>query len=298
MQFNKLEIEHREIFEDFLSFKRHDLSVYTFENIFIWKGIYEIFWAVIRESLCLFFSDDCGCFLYLSPLSKNQNPQVIKEVFRFMDKFNKNSGFSRIENIESEDLPFFKHYGYRMEFKSHEYLCLRSCLDGLKGPSFKSKRAPYNYFIKNYRFEYMPFLPSHKEDCLGLYSRWMQSRKKYYQDSLYQGMLTDSRKCLKVLLDNFRYLNLKARIIKVGRVIKAFTCGFEVNPETFCILYEITDLSLKGISQFIFRNFCRELKEYKYINIMDDSGLDNLKRVKLSYRPEKLIPSYIALRSE
>jgi hypothetical protein len=31
---------------------------------------------------------------------------------------------------------------------------------------------------------------------------------------------------------------------------------------------------------------------------MDDSGLDNLEKVKLSYHPVKLIPAYIITRNE
>jgi hypothetical protein len=61
-------------------------------------------------------------------------------------------------------------------------------------------------------------------------------------------------------------------------------------------LYEITDLSIKGLAQFIFRAFAEELKNYRYLNIMDDSGLANLKKVKLSYHPERLVPAYIARR--
>ncbi|MCM8780616.1 MAG: hypothetical protein NC908_01655 [Candidatus Omnitrophica bacterium] len=79
--------------------------------------------------------------------------------------------------------------------------------------------------------------------------------------------------------------------------IKAFTFGFGLSPDTFCILYEITDLSIKGLAQFIFRQFVCELKKYRYINIMDDSGLDNLKQVKFSYHPRRLIPAYIATKS-
>ena len=53
----------------------------------------------------------------------------------------------------------------------------------------------------------------------------------------------------------------------------------------FCVLLEVCDLKFKGISEYIFREFCRGLTDYKYINTMDDSGLENLRISKLSYHP-------------
>ena len=61
------------------------------------------------------------------------------------------------------------------------------------------------------------------------------------------------------------------------------------------VLFEVADLKLKGISQYIFRELAKEMN-YKYINIMDDSGLDNLKRVKLSYRPYRMIENFVVSR--
>ena len=84
--------------------------------------------------------------------------------------------------------------------------------------------------------------------------------------------------------------------MRVEKQIKGFTFGYKLNNDTFCILYEITDLSIKGLAQFIFRRFSAELKDYSYINIMDDSGLDNLRKVKLSYKPKRLVSAYIATR--
>ena len=69
--------------------------------------------------------------------------------------------------------------------------------------------------------------------------------------------------------------------------------GYPLNLDTFCLLFEITDLNIKGLSQFIYREFCKELtNRYKWMNAMDDSGLENLKRVKQSYHPKQLIPTY------
>ncbi len=214
-----------------------------------------------------------------------------------MDKFNKNPGLSRIENVEEKERVFYQDSGYECRYKSFDYLCLRSALAGLKGNRFKSKRSCINYFTKNYSFEYWDYSCDDKDGCLQLYKDWMKSRKLQDVDPVYKGMLGDNFLCLEVLLRDYKNLDLIGRVIKIDSLIKGFSFGFQLNKETFCILFEIADLSFKGLSQYIFRRFCEDLKKYRYINIMDDSGLQNLKKVKLSYHPLRLIPAYIVKRS-
>lgn len=287
----------KELFNRFLGLLSHELSAYIFLNIYIWKGIFDIYWTLIDESLLCFFKDKMGFFLYLSPLSKNLKPEVVKEGFRIMDCFNKNKAISRIENVEENELSFYQDLGFMCKDKPGDYLYKRMDLAELQGNNFKSKRSSFNYFLKHYQFEYLPFSFEYRFDCLKLYDVWVKTRLLRNQDSVYQGMLEDSRKCLNVMFDHLDLLDVVGRVVRINREIKAFTFGFRLNPDTFCILYEITDLSVKGLSQFIFRHFCSELKDYKFINIMDDSGLENLRRVKLSYHPAKLIPAYIVTRS-
>jgi len=291
-----LTTKDKSLFDRFLSLKPHQLSTYAFENIYIWKGLFNIKWFVFQDSLCVFFQDTIGCFLYLAPLSQDKKPEVIKKVFQIMDRLNKNKDISRIENIEEGDTSFYKDLGYVCQNKSYDYLCLRGDLAKLRGNKFKSKRACFNYFIKHYEFRYLPFSLKYRDDCLELYNSWAKERKAKNLDRIYQGMLEDSRRSLKNALDNYSDLNFIGRLVRINKKIKAFTFGFQLNQDTFCILYEITDLSIKGLSQFIFTRFCSELENYKYINIMDDSGLENLKKVKLSYYPAKLIPAYIVKR--
>jgi hypothetical protein len=61
----------------------------------------------------------------------------------------------------------------------------------------------------------------------------------------------------------------------------------------FCILFEIADRNIKGLAQYIFREFCRELESYELINAMDDSGLSGLRQAKLTYHPIQFLESYI-----
>jgi len=234
--------------------------------------------------------------LNFPPLCREVSQEVIEKVFEILDGLNKNKSMSRIENIQAGDLPFYQKSGYECQDKYSDYLCLRESLAGLKGNKFKTKRACCNYFVKNYKFEYASFSLKHKDDCLGLYDCWMEERGSKNNEHIYLGMLKDSRVCLEKLLDNYPKLDFVGRVVKVDGEIKAFTFGYKLSRSVFCILYEIADLSQKGLAQFIFREFCRELKDYKYINIMDDSGLENLKQVKLSYHPSRLAPAYIARR--
>jgi uncharacterized protein len=296
MKLKKISAKDKPSFDKFLGLSRHELSVYAFENIYIWKGLFDIHWAVIDDSLCVFFKDKLSCFLYLPPLAEGKSLDAVKESFREMDIFNKNNEASRIENIEEADKPFYDNLGYECRNKSYDYVCKRNDLAKLAGDKFKPKRACFNYFMKHYQFQYLPFSLAHRAGCMKLYDSWATERRAKNSDHIYQAMLEDSRVSLKNALGNYPKLGLTGRVVKINGEIKAFTFGFKLNADTFCVLYEITDLSIKGLSQFIFRRLCGEMDGFKFINIMDDSGLDNLKNVKLSYNPVKLIPAYIATR--
>jgi hypothetical protein len=202
----------------------------------------------------------------------------------------------RIENIEEKEVLFYRRQGYECKTKPGDYLCQRSSLTQLRGNPLKSKRAAYNYFIKHYKSEYLDFTLQYRDSCLKLYDRWSKERSEKKEDLLYLGMLGDNRSALLELLENYRALSLSGKIVLINGELKGFSFGFKLNQDTFCIVFEITDLSIKGLSQFLFRAFCHDLKNYNYINIMDDSGLDNLRRVKLSYRPLRIIPNYIISR--
>ncbi|MBU1998510.1 MAG: phosphatidylglycerol lysyltransferase domain-containing protein [Candidatus Omnitrophota bacterium] len=297
MKLNPLAPKDKAVFKKYLNFSEHELSAYSFDNIYVWKDLFAISWVVFENALCVFFKDKFGFFLYLPPLTEKFSDGLAEEVFEILDRLNSKSGLTRIENVEARSLEFYRGLGYDCVEKFPEYLYRRNDLVDLRGNSFKSKRSEFNYFIKNHSFKYLPFKSIYQSQCLQLYNRWMKNRIEQNRDNIYQGLLQDSRICLKTILSAYKYLNIIGRVVEVEGRVKAFTFGFVLNKDTFCVSYEITDLSVKGLSQFIFREFVAEMKEYQYINIMDDSGLENLKRVKLSYRPVKLVPSHIIRRS-
>jgi hypothetical protein len=298
VKLNKLSLKDQKLFNRYLGHSFSELAAFSFANIYIWRIIYDIYWAVIQKSLCIFFRDRIGCFMYLPALSARLNPEAIRQAFMIMDKINGNPDVSRIENIPQEHLYDYRSLGYLCREKYPDYLCLRSDLAQLKGNKFKSQRAAYNYFVKHYDYNVRRLGEQDKTDCLDLFDAWIRERKAQSNDDVYCGMLEDNRKVIREALANYRQLKLEGIVVEIDKEIKAFSFGYKLNTHTFCILYEITDLAVKGLAQFIFRRFSQELKNYRYINIMDDSGLENLRKTKLAYKPARLIPAYIATRDD
>jgi len=295
MQFKKISLKDKAIFDRFLSYRMPQLSAYAFENIFIWQGLYDIFWAKINKSLCVFFKDKVGCFLYLAPLGKADDEDAAKKCFEIMDGFNKNPVVSRIENVEERDLDFYKSLGYKTVLAGCDYVCKRESLANLKGEAFKKKRSLADNFVKQDNFQYLNYKPGDKMECIRLYLSWMKERKERNADRIYQGLLDDNFTVFKEMLGCFGKLNFIGRVVKIDGHIRAFTFGYELNSESFVVLFEVCDLKFKGIAQYIFRKFSSELN-YKDINIMDDSSLENLKKVKLSYRPYKILNCFSVSR--
>lgn len=298
MKLNKLCLKDKKIFNRYLAYSVHELAAYSFANIYIWKALYDIEWVLIKNSLCVFFRDSLGCFMYLAPLAKNLQSEAVEQAFKIMEKINEHKNICRIENIPRKDLADYRSLGYLCSEKYPDYLCLRSDLAFFKGNKFKSQRAAYNYFIKHYDFRVGALKLANQEDCLNLFDSWIKERKAQNNDAVYCGMLEDNRKVIQKAFTNYKQLGLEGIVVRVDKDIKAFSFGYRLNGNTFCILYEITDLAIKGLAPFIFRQFSQELSGYKYINIMDDSGLENLRKTKLAYKPVRLVSAFIVTKDE
>ncbi|HOW35432.1 MAG TPA: phosphatidylglycerol lysyltransferase domain-containing protein [Candidatus Omnitrophota bacterium] len=288
----------KNIIEEFLNKKRHELSAFSFVNIFTWQEFFEFKCAVIDENLCIFAYYDTGCFLYLPPLGAGVSDRTIRECFRIMDLTNKGSGVSRIENVPEEDLALFSKKEFSFLKKADEYIYRRGDIVSLKGNKFKTKRSAQNHFCKNYRYEFLPYNDTMQQDCVKLYDRWAGERLKTHKDTVYAQMIEDSRSAHRLALKNYEALGLVGRVVCVDGEIKAYTFGFKLNPQTFCVLLEITDLSVQGLSVFIFNKFCDDemVKGFDFINAMDDFGLENIKITKMSFHPCRLAPSFVVSR--
>ena len=287
-------LAQKELIAEYLRVRPCDLSVAAFANIYIWGDFFDFEFRRIDDSLILLARDDQGCFCYLPPLGADLKESVIDECFRVMARENKSEAMTRIENVCEEDLRFFPKEKFAWSKKYDEYGYDREDLTTLAGNAYKSKRSAYNQFVKAYLYQYLPYEPSMKEQCCQLYAAWAENRRELFEDDVFQQMLEDSRRVLERVLDDGGQVGIVGRVVMVEGRLTAFTFGYPVNNEVFCVLFEVTDLNVKGAAVFIFREFCRDpaVSRFRFINAMDDFGMENIRATKASFRPVKLWPVY------
>jgi hypothetical protein len=87
-------------------------------------------------------------------------------------------------------------------------------------------------------------------------------------------------------------------VVKIHEDIVAYTFGYWLTPQTWCILLEVADRSIPGLAQWVFRETCRTAmaKGATSINAMDDAGLPGLRAAKLAYRPSAILNNWTITR--
>lgn len=295
-----LKITDRPIIDSILKSQETMLSAYTFATHYIWHNIFKFYWGIMDNYLCIFAKYNGYIYMPIPPVPCNVSPEsaisfqkILTTVFYIMDRINKNKTVSRIENIDENQIKDFISLGYAIRPGEPEYLYLCEDLTNLRGDRYKSKRAVCNYFIKHYFYSYESFQPSLSGNCIKLYSAWKMKRARKINDPFYHALLEHSFSAHRQALRHYKSLQLTGRVVRIDDRVEGYIFGFE-RGNIFYILMEIANPKIKGLAQFIFREFCREMDGYTYINTLADSGLENLRRVKLSYRPYKITPLYIA----
>jgi hypothetical protein len=136
---------------------------------------------------------------------------------------------------------------------------------------------------------------------MALYSNWLKERTAAHPGEVYAAQAEASWRALYRALRDAEALQLTARVLEAtcpeqgrrdGRMA-GFTVGCPLHDgRTFHVMFEVSDLSVRGAAQFMFRELCREMKSFDRINAGSASDLDNLARVKESYRPNERLPAH------
>lgn len=306
-------IATKPLMERYLSKMPVDISDYTFAANYIWLGNSSGFYAVIERCFCLFVITGGELTMLLPPIGKPKNiANAITACFAIMNKNNSSRYYARIDYVQGSVIESFVRSedeaesmfeileNYLVEKKLVDYVYEADSLIELRGNSYHTKRTEINKFKKSYPEHRIEQLDPdrHHDAIMALFNKWVADRVKYMPKEEAEVFLEGihlERHAVKRMLKHYRELDLIGIVIYINHELKGFTVGERISVDTACVIIEKTDFEVLGCAQYIFREFSHLLKEHfgvQYINVGDDMGFENLKKVKMSYRPYKLVPKY------
>jgi len=306
-------LDAKPVIEKYLQKLDVDISDYTFAANYIWLSNSSGFYAIINKCFCLFVMTGGELTMLLPPLGKKKHTaEAMVRCFDIMNANNSSRYYSRIDYVQASMIEEFVQStdegesmfemleNYLVEKKLVDYVYEADNLIELRGNSYHTKRTEINKFTKSYADHRIELLDSvkHHDEIMRLFNKWVSDRVKYMpkeEAELFLDGIHQERHAVKRMLKHYVELNLIGLVIYIDGELKGFTAGERISGDMASVIIEKTDFEVMGCAQFIFREFSKMLKEHYgvvYINVGDDMGFENLRKVKMSYRPFKLVPKY------
>lgn len=307
------DLKAKDTMDNYLSMINVDISDYTFSGNYIWLSTSTGFYSIVNDTFCLFILTSGELSMLLPPLGKKENTyEAMLQCFEIMNAHNSNKSYSKIEYVHEDMLERFVDYleegtliydmlkDFVIEKKLVDYIYEADDLIELRGDAYKSKRNEINKFrnvYPNHRIEVLD-KEKHAQGVLNLFNKWVKDRTTYMpkeEVEIFLDGIYFERFAIKRLMNDYDKLDVIGLVLYIDDEIKGFTVGERINDNTASVIIEKTDFEVLGCAQYIFREFSKILKDQygvKWINVGDDMGFENLRKVKMSYRPDKLIPKY------
>jgi len=292
----RLTLTARDELQHFFAAQEGSLSYHALAPIYVWSGIFEIWWRIAGERLLIFAEAEGDCFLIAPPLGRGDIAGPAEEALATMRQLNPDAPSPRIQDADHAIAAQLCDHGWKIRESCVEYVYNRSELAALHGSRFKEKRHLCNRFEREQEWSWRPFQPDDLPAAIALYRTWLANRRAVHAEPFYVAQAEASFRSMIRALCAADELDLVARVLMLEEPTPR-CAGFTIacplhDGRSFHVLFEISDLTINGAAQFMYRQLCRELSAFELVNAGSASALPNLQRVKESYHPSARLPCH------
>lgn len=290
MEFKKIEICDKEKLLPFLRCADELTCELSFINLLIWQPLYNNCYCITDDTLFLKSYDENIETFSLPFGDINDGIQkIVKHIGKFPTIWAQ--GGKRFDEFKSLYGNLYDIFESRNEF---DYVYNSADLINLSGKKYHSKRNHISAFSRLYDWHYEDVTPENIEKIKLCAKKWYGQYGAYIDEELKTEM-----RGIDIMLDNMELLEIQGGAIVVGDDVVAFTLGSVLNNNVYNIHVEKAISGYETAYTVINQEFAkRNAEHFKYINREDDLGIEGLRRSKLSYKPEILLPKYICTKKE
>ena len=292
LSFHPLSLEDKKFIDEITAMENSRSADFVFGNMFLWDGKY-------RQSVCrhgdrlVVRAEGEHVPIFPFPIGSGDLAPTIEAMREYASANGYGLVLRGVENRHREQLEelFPGHFTFIHDRDYDDYIYQAEKLASLSGKKLHGKRNHINRFEAAYpdhRFE--PMTREHFPLCTELLSQWSAGDGGH--------LVEDEAAAIALAFDNFEALELMGGCLFVNDELAAFTVGEQISSDTFNVHFEKARGDIDGAYPMINREFVRHvlgvLPHICYVNHEDDMGLENLRKSKLSYRPEIILEKYSA----
>jgi hypothetical protein len=289
--FQELTSENIDIIKCYLKKYRYDTCDYNATNFFAWSHFMNVKWGMYRDRI-LFYNFNTQFMLY--QLGEKFSPEEMFNVSTMIENEGCRGNFISVPEHYIENNPGINdHFEPVYDRCNSDYVYLSKKLTELSGRKLRKKKNLISQFMRlhgDYKVEV--FESKYIDMCLELSHKWCKDHNDVCDDEKILEL-----NVLERAARNYELTGLEGLLIFCDGKLIAFALFSELNEETVTVHFEKFDYAYKGSAQLINRETAIYLKDrYKYINREQDVCLEGLRKSKLSYDPEIIMPTYRLIR--
>lgn len=291
MEFKKITLADKSLLMPFLQCSDELTCELSFVNLLLWQPLYNNCYCLEADTLYLKSYDD-NIVTYSLPFG---------DIQKGMQRIIANCG-NPYPDIWAQEGPRFQQfkalYGEYYDIiesrNEFDYIYNSQDLITLSGKKYHSKRNHISSFSKQFNWHYEDITENNIDKVKLCADIWYAQSYDRMDDELKTEM-----QGVSLMLDNMEFLDIAGGAIVVDERVVAFTLGSPINPTIYNIHAEKAIEGYEAAYTVINREFAaRNLGNYRYINREDDLGIEGLRKSKLSYKPEIILPKYYCTKKE
>lgn len=292
MDFIPLNIDSKNIINDFFKKSYIQASDALFGNLYIWHFSRKIEYVILHECLVIITTYPNNLPFIFYPLGEGDRKKAIQNLIEYFSSINIPLCIHSMEISQKEELISFMPDTFTIEQNRDRFDYLYSVEDliNLNGRKYHNKKNHLNRFFATY-----PNFVYEKIDCNN--AKWVLSCYKDWlidSNNLTDGLRNESLG-IEACLNNFHALEMRGGMIKIDDTLAAFSLGEQINSDSVVIHIEKANKNYTGIYQAINQQFLEnEWSEFKFVNREEDLGIEGLRKAKMTYHPIAFVEKFYA----
>ena len=295
MIFSPVTLDDRDLLHPIIRRGNFENSDICFSNLLMWQKAIHTRYALTDNALFIGFDGPNQTLIMQPPVLRNQAGSYASALQEAMDYFSSQNQTPYFLGVtkpvrDQIEAAFPNRFDFRHTESADDYVYATAKMISLSGKKLHNKRNHIHKFLSFYPYRYEAYQAElHAEACLELNARWTENKDES------EGFMAEDAGAMECALRNAHSLGMVGGVVFINDQIEAFTLGEQITENMALIHIEKANADIPGLYPFINQTFVEtEWSHTEWVNREEDMGVENIRRAKESYYPERMIEKYSA----